>query len=114
MALAFSMALASYGKSGFRELAKTNIKKTLFLRHCLKEAGVNIAFNGPHYNETVVKLKNQSLLDERLKVAENHSFIAGLPLSKFYTELDGHLLISTTELHDDNDIHELAKILWDK
>jgi|SRR5579871_925324 len=111
MALAFSMALASYGKSGFLELAKTNIKKTLLFRRALKMAGLDIAFPGSHYNETVVRFRDQSALDQRLQVALKHNIIAGLPLTKFYPKLEGHLLVAITELHDDEDIRELALIL---
>lgn len=111
MAIAFSMALSAYGKTGLYALANTNVKKTIYFRRCLKEFGLSPAFNGPHYNETVVNLGEQATLEQRFSVAQKLKFIAGVPLSKFYPELAGHLLISTTELHNDEDIMVLAKIL---
>lgn len=111
MALAFSMTMSAYGKQGLRNLGQVNIKKAIFLRHCLAKLGVKIAFLGPHYNETVIDLGDPSLLEKRLATARQHNIIAGVPLAKFYPELDGRLLIATTELHEDDDIKMLADIL---
>src|SRR5690606_8610106 len=98
MALAFSMTLASYGKDGLINLAKTNIKKTLHFRSLLQKLGVKIAMNGPHYNETVVYLGDQ--LKSRYESALKNNLVAGLDLSRFYKNLSGHLLVNTTELHE--------------
>jgi glycine dehydrogenase subunit 1 len=111
MALAFSMAMSAYGRSGLLNLAKTNLKKTIFFRKILKDRKVDIAFTGHHYNETVVRLKNIVLLQDRLVCARRQKMIAGLPLGKFYPELASCLLIATTELHEDDDLILLADIL---
>lgn len=111
MALAFSMTLAAYGKEGFVKLAKTNLKKTLYFRRLLQEHGLEIAYLGPHYNETVIRFHSESQLLKRLDGARKHNIIAGLALGKFYRNLTNCLLVATTELHEDHDIRTLAKVL---
>jgi glycine dehydrogenase subunit 1 len=111
MALAFSMTLAAYGKIGLKTLALNNLKKTLFLRKCLADFGVKAAFFGPHYNETVINLGDEKLLEQRVAHLYQKNIVAGLSLKRFYPELAGHLMIATTELHDDSDITTLAKYL---
>ncbi|MCA9507281.1 MAG: aminomethyl-transferring glycine dehydrogenase subunit GcvPA [Myxococcales bacterium] len=110
-ALAFAMSMSAYGKSGLKNLAMRNIKKTLLFRKYLRQMHVAIEFNGPHYNESVINLKNDSILDERLAEARKYKLAAGLKLSRFYPSLAGHLLVNTTELHSDQDIKKLATIL---
>lgn len=109
MALALSMCLAAYGKTGFIDLSKTNIKKTLYFRRCLHQRQGKIAFAGAHYNETVVDVGTK--LELRMRRAEQHKMFAGLSLAKFFPHLNHHLLVNTTELHEDADIELLADIL---
>lgn len=111
MALAFSMTLASYGKMGFRNLALKNLKKTIYLRQRLSALAVPLRFIGPHYNESIIDLGNDEVLDQRVSLARKHHMSAGLKLSRFYPELKGHLMVCTTELHSDDDIQKLAQIL---
>lgn len=111
MALAFSMTMASYGKSGLIALATKNLKKTLLLRNHLRHMQIPISFNGHHYNETVINLGDETITEQRLKKARQHNIVAGLKLSRFYPALAGHVLINTTELHSDQDIKNLALIL---
>jgi len=106
MALALAMTWAAYGQQGFYELALTNLHKARLFRKILK-----CSFTGAHYNETVVDLKNQETLKKRLKIAHEHKIIAGLELSRFYPELNTHILVATTELHEEEEIRLLAHIL---
>lgn len=109
MALALSMNLASYGKSGLIDLAKTNLKKTLYFRSRLQAYGKQPAFLGPHFNETVVNVGPS--LKQKLAALAQKNMVGGLPLKQFFTELDGHVMVSCTELHDDTAIDYLAKTL---
>lgn len=113
MALAFAMCMSAYGKSGLKKLALINLKKTLYFRELIKKHHIPIAFTGAHYNETVIKVKNDDVLDQVLEQARSHDIIAGLKLSLYFKELKGHLLVCTTELHEDNNIEKLASILGD-
>jgi glycine dehydrogenase subunit 1 len=109
MALAFTMTLAAYGKSGFVALAKINLKKTLYFRRVLAQLNKVRVFAGAHYNETVVDVGPR--LTMRIRVAEKMHLVAGLILERFFPHLDGHLLVCCTELHRDEDIERLAEIL---
>lgn len=111
MALAFAMTMSAYGKSGLRNLALKNMRKTLLFRRYLKESGASIAFIGPHYNESVVRVASDNILDQLLLKARQINLVAGLKLSGFYPHLSGHLLVNTTELHSDEDIKKLATLL---
>lgn len=110
MALAFLMTLSAYGKTGFIDLARINLRKTLYLRKLLMERGIKIQFPGPHFNETIVALKPHQLQDA-VTSARAAGMVLGLELSRFYPEFTGHLMISTTELHSDEDISRVANII---
>lgn len=112
-ALAFLMTICAYGRTGFSKLARTNFKKTLYFREELKKNQVPVKFLSTHYNETVVDLKNENILNKKLEQALEQKIIAGISLKKFYPHLDGLLLIATTELHSDTQIKKLAQILGD-
>lgn len=109
MALAFSMALSLYGKSGFQKLAYLNIHKTIRLREKAKISGLEIVFNGPHFNETVLKLTASQAL--KAKSLEQQDIFAGVWLEDWFPELENHLLVATTELHTDEQIDTLVRSL---
>ncbi len=114
MALALAMTLSSYGKSGFINLAFNNIHKTIYFRKKLLELGIKPEFNSPHYNETVIKLASSEHVKKFLNKARSKNIIAGLNLGQFYQNLNSHLLIATTELHEDEEITQLATLLGEE
>lgn len=111
MALAFAMSMAAYGAQGLKKLALTNLKKTIFFRESLAKNGVKIAFRAPHYNETVINFGTKQALENFFEEALQKDIIAGLRLGDFYPALNSHLLVCTTELHEDESIKLLAKII---
>jgi glycine dehydrogenase subunit 1 len=111
MALAFSMSLSLYGKSGFKELAKRNLQKTLYFREQCTAKKIPIAFAGPHFNESVVGFRSEQELGQRLDHLAKLGVFAGVSLARWYKEYAGHLLVSTTELHSDADIDYLVSQL---
>jgi glycine dehydrogenase subunit 1 len=114
MALALAMTLSSYGKSGFINLAFRNIHKTLYFRKKLLEFGIKPEFNSPHYNETVIKLASSQKVEAFLNKARSKNIIAGLNLGQFFQNLNSHLLIATTELHENEEIDKLAQLLGEE
>lgn len=112
MALALSMVLTSFGQEGFLHLSHINLRKTRLFRKLLaKLDGPTISFSGPHYNETVINFADQNLLERRVLKALEQGLIAGVSLDRFYPDMSGHLLVTTTELHEDESIRKLAHIL---
>lgn len=94
-ALAASVAMTALGKEGTKEIAIQNITKTHYMKQQLKKAGVEIAFEGVHFNEIVVKTSspvkklNASLLQKGM--------IGGYDLGLSYDEFPGHVLVAVTE-----------------
>lgn len=107
MALALTMTLSLYGKSGFKELSFHNIKKTIYLREKAKAAGLSILFDGPHFNETVFKLTDSQV--QAVKNLEQQDIFAGVFLERWYPEYSNCLLVATTELHAEEQIDNLVR-----
>ncbi|MCD6306325.1 MAG: aminomethyl-transferring glycine dehydrogenase subunit GcvPA [Deltaproteobacteria bacterium] len=94
-ALAAVMYMASLGKTGMRELALLNHDKAEYLKMRLREAGFDIPFERPTFNEFVVRFAKgfektrKRLLDRRI--------VPGLAIGHFYPELSDHYLLCVTE-----------------
>ncbi|SCY58741.1 aminomethyl-transferring glycine dehydrogenase subunit GcvPA [Desulfoluna spongiiphila] len=106
-ALNAAMYMASLGGSGFRRLAQINHNKAEYLKKALAGAGVEITFASPTFNEFVVKFpKGFEATYERLLAK---MVVAGLPLERFYPELQGHYLLCVTETLSKTDLDQLVK-----
>jgi glycine dehydrogenase subunit 1 len=95
IALMATVFMAVYGKVGLRELAHQNLSKAHYLAD-----GLSRRFQAPFFNEFVLDCAamgltaeglNQSLLDRKI--------IGGIPLGRFYPELEGSLLLCATEMN---------------
>ncbi len=91
IALMATVFMSLYGKQGLRELAEQNLAKAHYLAD-----GLPLQFSGPFFNEFVVaknahpaEAVNRALLEKRI--------IGGLPLGRWYPELDGCMLLCATE-----------------
>jgi glycine dehydrogenase subunit 1 len=110
-ALAASVAMTSLGKKGVKEMAVLNIQKANYAKRALKQNGIEIRFDGPIFNEFVVKLNkpieeiNQALLKKHI--------IGGYDLGRSFPELNQHMLIAVTELRTKEEIDEFVEELGD-
>ncbi len=111
MALAFTISLSLYGKTGFRELAKRNLAHTTEFRQKANEAGLEIAFAGPYFNETVIRFDSAKTLQQKLLHAAKQDIHIGVDLGRWYPQYAGHLLVNTTEMHSSEAITTLVKEL---
>ena len=89
MALVF---MTIYGKRGLRELAEQNLSKAHYLAGKLP-----LRFSGSFFNEFVVETKGRGAEEINQALLEN-KIIGGLPLKRFYPELDGAMLLCATEM----------------
>jgi len=106
-ALAASVAMSALGKQGVREMALQNISKTQYAIRAFKEAGYEVLFGGPSFNEFVVKCKEPVAdLNGRLLDA---GIIGGYHLGLTYPELEGHMLIAVTEQRTKEEIDALVQ-----
>jgi glycine dehydrogenase subunit 1 len=92
IALTATVFMSVYGKEGLRELAEQNLAKAHYLSTGLKQK-----FAAPFFNEFVVDCGsrtpdsiNEALLEQKI--------IGGLPLGRFYPELENCMLLCATEM----------------
>ncbi|UII54824.1 aminomethyl-transferring glycine dehydrogenase subunit GcvPA [Cytobacillus spongiae] len=110
-ALAASVAMTALGKKGVKDMAMANIQKAHYAKKVFIENGFEIAFDGPSFNEFVVKLNkpvkamNQQLL--------TNGIIGGYDLGRDFNELENHMLVAVTELRTKEEIDTFVKELGD-
>lgn len=105
IALMATVYMGLMGKEGLRELAVQNLSKSHYLAGKLPQK-----FSGKFFNEFVATTNgvgpeqiNQKLLAEKI--------IGGLPLGKFYPELEGCVLLCATEMSKREDMDAVA-VAW--
>jgi glycine dehydrogenase subunit 1 len=96
------------GKHGLRELAEMNLSKGEYAKKKLSQVG-RLRFAAPTFNEFTISLDDNSsiILPSLLK----EGFIGGLPLKRFYPEMEREILVCVTEKHSREEIDRLAAIL---
>jgi len=107
-ALAVLVYLTLMGKEGLRELAEMNLSKCEYAKKRLAEVG-RLRFSAPTFNEFVLTVKGEpeSILARLLQ----QEIIGGLPLKRFYPEMEKEILVCLTEKHSKEDIERLARAL---
>ncbi|WP_282138823.1 aminomethyl-transferring glycine dehydrogenase subunit GcvPA [Rossellomorea aquimaris] len=110
-ALAASVAMTALGKQGVKEMALQNIQKAHYAKEAFKAKGFSIAFEGPSFNEFVVKVNmpvkeiNQKLLGKEM--------IGGYDLGLMDDGLSQHMLVAVTELRSKEEIDAFVAELGD-
>jgi glycine dehydrogenase subunit 1 len=103
IALMGTVYLSLFGKQGLRELALQSASKAHYLAGKLP-----VRFSGPFFNEFVVRAPqaeeaNAKLLERRI--------VGGLPLGRFYPELEGNVLLCATEMSKKADMDIVAEVM---
>jgi glycine dehydrogenase subunit 1 len=108
-ALMATIYLAALGPAGLREACEQNLQKTDYaVRQVRKLTPHEVLFPAPRFNEFVVQLKGASARLEKLK---DKNIVAGLPLDRFYPELENSLLVCVTETTSREQIDSLVEAL---
>jgi len=103
--------LATIGKRGFVDVARLCLQKAHYARMTLGAVeGVELVFEGPHFNEFVLRLGKPV---EDLFRAMGHSFEPGIRLDRWYDGLSDCLLVAVTEMNSKQHIDEYARRLRD-
>lgn len=110
-ALAASVAMTALGKTGVRDMAVQNIQKAYYAKQALKGKGIEIVFDGPSFNEFVVKLP-ASFKDVNGRLFKK-GIIGGFNLGSVYPELKDHMLVAVTEIRTKEEIDAFAEELGD-
>jgi glycine dehydrogenase subunit 1 len=110
IALAANIYLSLMGKEGLREVATQSMQKAAYLRDRLRAiSAVNIVFNGPMYNEFVVRTPFPA--NEILRDLEHDKILGGIPLGDFYPDHDNDFLVAVTELHSREQLDRYVGVL---
>lgn len=105
-ALAATVFMATLGKEGLRRLAESNVRRAHEVyRRLVREGGLRPVFSGPFFNEFVVKVER---LAERLPLFNSRKIVPGVPLARWYPELQNSLLVCATEMTTREEIDDLV------
>jgi glycine dehydrogenase subunit 1 len=110
-ALAASVAMTALGKQGVKEMAMANLQKAHYAKTAFKANGFEIAFDGPSFNEFVVKV-NKPIKEINHKLLQK-GIIGGYDLGRNDPGLVNHMLVCVTELRTKEEIDTLVKELGD-
>ncbi|MEK4147354.1 aminomethyl-transferring glycine dehydrogenase subunit GcvPA [Robertmurraya sp. FSL W8-0741] len=110
-ALAASVAMTALGRKGVKEMALQNIQKAHYAKKVLQEKGLEIVFDGPSFNEFVVKVSNP--VKEMNQALLQKGIIGGYDLGRDYPELEQHMLVAVTELRTKEEIDTFAQEMGD-
>jgi glycine dehydrogenase subunit 1 len=107
-ALAVLVYLTVMGKQGLREVAEINLSKCEYAKKRLRGSG-RLRFSAPTFNEFVFTLDGEpsSILPALLPAG----FVGGLPLKRFYPEMEREILVCVTEKHSKEDIDRFDELL---
>jgi glycine dehydrogenase subunit 1 len=106
-AVTSAMYMAALGATGIRALASLNHDKAAYLKRGLENAGFHSTFQGPTFNEFVIKAPRG--FESHYKRLLDKKIVAGLPLGTFYPELSDHFLFCVTETKKREDMDTLIR-----
>ncbi len=107
-ALMATVFLSCLGKEGLRELAVMNMSKAEYAKKKASQIhGCRLPFNAPTFNEFVLEVRGEP--QEILDKLKNEKILGGLPLRRFYPELDHHLLVTVTEMNSKEELEDWAE-----
>jgi glycine cleavage system P protein (glycine dehydrogenase) subunit 1 len=109
MALALTVYLSTVGKAGLRELAVVNTANAHRAASRLAAGGKwHLQFDAPFFNEFIV---SGTHAERAWQQAQQRGVLAGVPLRRWYPELEHALLLCVTELHDEAAVDRLIEAL---
>jgi glycine dehydrogenase subunit 1 len=109
-ALMATLFLSCLGKRGLRELALMNLNKAEYAKKIASQIrGCKLVFSSPTFNEFVLRIQGEPEgVLERLK---GKKILGGIPLGRFYPEMNHHLLVTVTEVNSREEIDRWAEAL---
>jgi glycine dehydrogenase subunit 1 len=100
IALMATVFMAVYGKEGLPELARQNLSKAHYLGGKIRRR-----FSGPYFNEFVVVASDPEAMNRSLQTKR---IVGGLPLGRYYPELNNTALWCCTEMTRRTDMDAAA------
>ena len=103
-ALMATIFLCTLGKTGIRELAEHNLKKSHYLRRQLQQ---EVVFSGPTFNEFVIRCPaNPREINRQLW---KEGIVGGLPLGPYFPDRADQMLVCVTEANRKEVIDHFAQ-----
>ncbi len=109
-ALAANITMVSLGKEGIKEMASQCVAKSKYTLQRLQEIGLKPAFSKPFFREFAIK-SNRDIISLNKLLLEK-KIIGGLPLGRFYPELNDSALVCVTEVKTKEMIDDFV-IAWE-
>jgi glycine dehydrogenase subunit 1 len=110
-ALRASVYLSLLGPQGLREVAELCVRQAHYAADRLTATNrLSLPFDRPFFKEFVVR-DAQGRVSELLSAAHDAGFLAGLPLGRWYPDLDNCYLVAVTEKRTRQEIDALAACL---
>ncbi|MEX2188261.1 MAG: aminomethyl-transferring glycine dehydrogenase subunit GcvPA [Pirellulales bacterium] len=110
-ALRAAIYLSLMGPHGLREVAELCLRKTHYAAERLAAVdGLSLAFDRPTFKEFVVRCEGGNV-EAMLAAATDDGFHAGVPLGRWYPQLEDCFLVAVTEKRTRDDIDRLAACL---
>jgi glycine dehydrogenase subunit 1 len=110
LAVLFTASLASYGETGFRDLARANKAKGDELAEALADAGAEVPFRGtPGYNEVLYRPPTDAATFR--ETAREHGIDPGVPAGDLLGDGEAGLVACVTETTPDGAIDRLAGLV---
>jgi glycine dehydrogenase subunit 1 len=113
-ALRATIYLALLGPQGLRETANLCLQKSRYATEQItKHSRFDPAFNAPTFKEFVIR-DRRGRVDELIAKSLDAGFLAGVPLGRWYPELDDCFLLAITEKRTKGEIDALATALAER
>ncbi len=111
LAVRAAIYLSTMGPTGLAEVANLCLQKAHYAAEQLTKSGrLTLAFPQPMFKEFVVRATD-GRVDDLLAKAQAAGIFAGLPLGRWYPELDDCLLVAVTEKRTKEEIDKLVSIV---
>lgn len=108
-ALASSVAMTALGKQGIYDIANHNLQKAHYAAEKMKDKGLDILFEGPYFNEFVVKC-GKSVKDINTALI-GKGFIGGYDLGLSDENMKHNMLVAVTEQRTKDEIDRFVDAL---
>jgi glycine dehydrogenase subunit 1 len=98
------------GKKGIHDLAVMNYQKAEFAKSLFEKIpGVKVKKSAPTFNEFTIELPQTA--ERAVSLMIDRGFTCGLPLGKFYKDMENFLLVAVTEKRTKQEIVKFAENL---
>ncbi|MCH8966014.1 MAG: aminomethyl-transferring glycine dehydrogenase subunit GcvPA, partial [Planctomycetes bacterium] len=113
LAMHAAVYLAALGKAGIAQVAKRSFDYAHYTaERIVALPDFELAFDVPFFKEFVVRSKSKDVAAV-LKACQQAGVLAGVPLGKWYPQLDDCFMVAVTEKRTKSEIERLVEVLKD-